>query len=166
MEAAERDAGTADGCVVIQPNCSLSWRGTLVVFGCISLVSMVIALGFSIRGFWMILPFAGLELAVLAFGLYQGALHGQSREVITIRGDVVAVQKGRRGPEQTLAFQRDWTRVELAGPPHRGYPSRLLLRCQGREVEVGGCLNESERSLLAQHLRRWITPAYMSLATA
>lgn len=166
MAAAECDAGTADCCVVIRPNCSLTWRGTVAVFSSIFLVSMVIALGFSLRGFWMILPFAGLELAALAAGFYLGALRGQVREVVSVRGDLVAVQKGHRRPEQTLAFQRGWTRLELARPLHRGHPSRLLIRCQGREVEIGGCLNESERSLLANHLRRWITPAPVPLTAA
>lgn len=166
MAAAECDAGTADCCVVIRPNCSLTWRGTLAVFSGISLVSMVIALGLSLRGLWLVLPFAGLELAALAVGFYLGALRGQTREVISIRGDVIAVEKGRRRPEQTLAFRRGWTRIELACPLRRGYPSRLLIRGQGREVEIGGCLNESERSRLAEHLRRWITPAPVPLKAA
>lgn len=166
MVAAECDAGTADCCVVIRPNSSLSWRGTVAVFCSISLVSMVIALGFSLLGFWLILPFAGLEIAALAVGMYLGALRGQSREVISIRGDTIAVEKGRRRPEQTLAFQRGWARIELACPMRRGYPSRLLIRCQGREVEIGGCLNEAERSRLADYLRRWISPTPVPLASA
>ncbi|MFN2308284.1 MAG: DUF2244 domain-containing protein [Gammaproteobacteria bacterium] len=164
--AAEHDAGTADCCVVIRPNCSLSWRGTLVVFGSISLVSLVIALGFYLQGFWMILPFAGLEFAALAAGLYVGALRGCAREVISLRGEVIAVQKGRRQPEQTLAFQRGWARIELARPLRRGYPSRLLIRCHGHAVEVGGCLNEAERNRLADHLQRWIPLAPTPLVTA
>jgi uncharacterized membrane protein len=136
----------------------------VVVFSSISLVSMVIALGFSLRGFWLILPFAGLEIAALAVGFYLGALRARLREVISIHGDLIAVQKGHRRPEQTLAFRRGWARIELAGPLQRGYPSRLLIRCQGREVEIGGCLNDSERSRLAAHLRRWIAPAPASLA--
>jgi len=164
--AAERDAGTADCCVVIRPNCSLTWRATLFVFSGISVVSLAIALGFFLLGYWLILPFAGLELAVLAVALYLTARRGAHREVISIRGGEVAVQKGRRRPEQTQTFLRGWVRIELARPPRRGYPSRLWIRSHGREVEIGGCLNESERCRLAEDLRRWVRPAPVPLAAA
>lgn len=166
MVAAECDAGTADCCVVIRPNRSLSWRGTVTVFCSISLVSLVIALGFSLLGFWLILPFAGLELAVLAAALYLSALRGCAREVISIHGGMIAVQKGIRLPEQTTSFPRGWVQVELARPLHKGYPTRLLLRSHGREVEVGGCLNEAERCRLAEDLRRWVSLAPMPLPAA
>lgn len=166
MVAAERDPGTADCCVVIRPNCSLSWRGTVAVFTCISLVSLLIALGFLALGYWLILPFAGLELALLGTALYLTAWRAALREVVRIEGNVVAVQKGHRQPESTEVLPRGWVRVELARPLRRGHPSRLLLRAHGRAVEVGGCLNEDERDLLAQDLRRWVAPAPLPLPAA
>ena len=63
MVAAECDAGTADCCVVIRPNCSLSWRRAVTVFCGISLVSLTIALGFSLLGYWLILPYSLLEMS-------------------------------------------------------------------------------------------------------
>ena len=166
MVAAECDAGTADCCVVIRPNCSLSWRGTLSVFCSISLVSLAIALGFTLLGFWLVLPFAGLELGVLGYALWCCARRSQVREVISIHGDVIAVQRGCRAPEETTCLQRDWAKVELTRPVHRGYPSRLLIRSHGREVEVGGCLNELERRRLAEDLRRWVNPVQVPLSAA
>lgn len=166
MVAAERDAGTADCCVVIRPNCSLSWRGTVAVFSSISLVSLVIALGFLAQGYWLILPFAGLELALLGAALYLTAWRSLQREVISIRGAEIAVERGHRQPEQTQTFPRSWVRIELTRPQHRGYPTRLLLRSHGREMEIGSCLNESERCRLAEDLRRWVCLAPVPLPAA
>jgi len=138
----------------------------VVVFSGISLVSLVIALGFLAQGYWMILPFAGLELALLGTALYLTAWDGALREVISIRGGEVAVQKGYRQPEYTQVFPRGWVRVELTRPSRRGHPTRLVLRSHGKEVEVGGCLNESERCRLAEDLRRWVQPASVPLKAA
>lgn len=156
MVAAECDAKTADCCVVIQPNCSLSWQRTIWVYCGICFVSLTIALGFSLLGFWLILPFAGLELLALAIAFYSCAVRSRAREVISIRGTTVSIQKGRRVPQESTSFQRGWAQVELTPPPLRGYPTRLLIRSHGRAIEVGHCLNETERSRLAEDLRRWI----------
>lgn len=166
MVAAECDAGTADCCVVIRPNCSLTWRAVLVVFGGISLVSIAIALGFLLLGYWLILPFAGLELVALGAALYIAARKAAVREVISIRGSEVAVQKGRRRPEQTHTFPRGWVLIELLRPLRRGYPTRLFIRSHGREVEIGGCLVEAERCRLAEDLRRWVRPTPVPLPAA
>ena len=156
MVAAECDARTADCCVVIRPNCSLSWQRTVAVYCGICLVSLTIALGFSLLGFWLILPFAGLELIALAISFYVCAVRNSTREVISIQGATVAVQKGRRKPQESTQFQRAWARVELANPVQRGYPTRLMICSHGQSIEIGHCLNDNERSQLAEDLRRWL----------
>ena len=166
MVAAERDASTANCCVVIRPNCSLSWCRTVTVFCGFALISLSIALGFTLLGYWLILPFAGLELALLALALYVSAVRAHRREVISIEGATVSVQKGGRQPKEAMWFPRGWARVILARPQRRGYPSRLLIRCHGREVEVGDCLNEDERHRLAEDLRRWLSQAPVPLPAA
>lgn len=138
----------------------------MAVFSSISLVSLIIALGFLLRGCWLILPFAGLELALLGTGFYLAARSGSLREVISIRGAEIAVERGRCEPEQTRIFPRGWVRIDLIRPQYRGYPTRLLLRSHGHEMEIGGCLNESERRRLAEDLRRWVRPAPMPLPAA
>ena len=131
----------------------------------ISLVSLTIALSFSLLGYWLILPFAGLELGALATALYLSAVRADTREVISISGSMIAVQKGRRLPAETAWFQRGWAKVVVRRPRRRGYPTRLFIRCHGREVEIGGCLNEHERNRLADDLRRWITTPAIATAS-
>lgn len=166
MVAAECDARTADCCVVIRPNCSLSWQRTVAVYCGMCGVSLTIALGFAILGFWMILPFAGLEMIALAAGFYYCAVRADTREVIRIQGETVTVQKGRHCPKDSTQFQRVWTRVVLAQPQQRRHPARLLICSHGRALEVGQCLNEQERSQLAADLRRWIRTPSTSLQAA
>ncbi|BAZ92439.1 integral membrane protein [Thiohalobacter thiocyanaticus] len=156
--AAQCDANLAECYVLIRPNCSLTWRGSVLVFCGIFLVSMSIALGFWSQGLWLVLPFAGLEMLMLAAGLYLGALRTSEREVIRIEGDTVAIERGRRRCREIIRFPRGWARVELARAARPGYPSRLLIRSHGQAQEVGHCLNDQERDRLATDLRDWIHP--------
>lgn len=158
MVAAQCDANLAECYVLIRPNCSLTWRGSVLVFCGIFSISMTIALGFLWQGLWLVLPFAGLEMLALAIGLYLGALRVNEREVIRIEGDTVAIERGRRQCREVIRFPRGWARVELARAPRAGHPSRLLIRSHGRSQEIGHCLNDNERDRLAADLRDWIRP--------
>lgn len=120
-------------------------------------VSFGIAAGFALIGAWLILPFAGLEMVVLGVGLYLGACRSAACEVVSIHDDVVEIQKGRRAPVQVCRFQRAWARVNMWRPVGGWLPSRLTIRSQGREVEIGADLNEDERESLARDLRRVIS---------
>ena len=140
-------------CFVLRPNQSLTWRESQVFFAVTALVSLTVATGFAVAGFWPVLPFAGVELLALGTALYVTACRGARNEVVSVTPDLVEVHKGRRGPEQSWEFPRSWARVALLEQPGGWYPSRLLIRSHGREVEVGGFLNEQERRRLAAQLR-------------
>lgn len=138
---------------MLQPNSSLSWRATLWVLAGIAAVALTIASLFALAGAWLVLPFAGLELAALGLALHRCATRGCEREVISIEGDTVAIERGRFRPTQRHELPRSWTRVVLDRPGARGHPSRLLIRAHDRSVEVGAWLVEEERTWLAQELR-------------
>lgn len=148
-------------CYVLRPNCGLYWRTTLWVYVGLSTICLGIALGFTLMGFWPILPFAGLELAALGIALYVSARRGRCREVIRICGDEVRVEKGVRGPEQSWVFDIARSEVMLLASPHCWYPSRLLIRSRGATVELGAFLTDEERASLATelHLRVGATAA-------
>lgn len=141
---------------VLRPNRSISWKGTKWLFAAMVLLSMMIALTFGAAGFWPVIPFAGLELLALGTALYLCARRCHWSEVVSVRPDCVEVAKGRHGPEQCWHFPRAWAKVELLVPLHRQYPSKLIIRSHGREVELGAFLNEGERQALASDLRQAI----------
>ena len=56
-------AGESDGVTLVaRRNNSLSSAGRTLVVGSLATISLVISLAFALRGAWMILPFAGLEI--------------------------------------------------------------------------------------------------------
>jgi len=139
--------------VIIQPNRSLSWRQVKLVYLGVVAVSMAVAIAFALRGFWPVLPFAGVELLGLGAALYTCALRGHESEVVHVLPSTVTVEKGRRAPRARWEFARPWTRVRLLRPRVRWYPTRLTLGSHGRSVPLGEFLNEEERRHLAGFLQ-------------
>jgi uncharacterized membrane protein len=141
---------------VIRPNQSLSWRGALKVYALIALCCMGIGIAFALHGFWPVLPFAGLEVVVLGAAFYLCLSRSQIREVVSVNADVVAVDKGRRQPQQHWECPRAWARISLERSPIAWYPSRLMVAFHDRQVEIGRFLNEEERRGLAVELEQVI----------
>lgn len=144
---------------VIRPNRSLSWRQTKLCYLGIVCYSLLVAGGFTVMGFWPVLPFAGAELLALGAGLYLCARRCHRSEVVSVRSDAVEIEKGAVRPNESWSFARAWARVHLLEPIHRWHPSRLVIRSHGREVEIGAFLNESERRCLAKDLSRALEAA-------
>lgn len=141
---------------VIRPNQSLSWGEAKLFFLGICLVSLTIAVAFTLIGFWPILPMAGAELIALGVALYLCAVRGQRVEVISVYGDSIVVEKGRQEPDRQWSVQRTWVQIKLLRSAFRWYPSRLVIRSYGRDIEVGCFLTEQERERLASDLCRSI----------
>lgn len=139
---------------VLRPNQSMSWRGTLIFFFSLCLVSGSVAIPLTIMGFWLILPFAGLELLLVWLGFYWVAQQCQRCEIIYINDDTIKIEKGKRTLEQEWTLMRIWAHVVLERCPKQWYPSRLMIRSHGQTVEIGHFLNENERLYLACELRR------------
>lgn len=139
---------------ILRPNRSLSWQGSLLFFYSLCLISLIVAVSLTWLGFWLVLPFAGLEMLALGCGLYVVSQRCHQCEVISITADSIRIEKGRSRLEQQWLLERFWARVVLEHCPRHWYPSRLLIRSQGRAVEIGKFLNEDERLSLARALHR------------
>ena len=111
-------------------------------------------MAFALKGAWLILPFAGLEMLVLGAALYSVARRSTNWQEISVEGDRVEFLERDAGQEQAQSFQRAWVRVIHELAPIKGHPSRLCIRSHGRSVEIGRCLNEDEKRYLAEQLNR------------
>jgi uncharacterized membrane protein len=148
--------------LVIGPNASLSVRQAIWFMAWMCTVSLAIGGFFAWRGFWPILPFAGLELAALAAALAVSLRRNRYREVVDFDGDAICVEVGEigRGAGLRVRLARSSTRVLLETGPYRNSPTRLLLSGQGRPLELGRCLTDDERGRLADRMRELIHPGW------
>ena len=107
-----------------------------------------------VAGLWLVLPFAGAELLAVAAAFYLVLIRLQRIEVVSLRGEEVTVERGRKGPEEQTAFPRAWAQVVLEEPPRGLGASHLFLRSHGRQTELGAGLSNEEREHLGEALVR------------
>lgn len=139
----------------IAPNCSLTPRQAAVFFGVVCAGSFAIAGLFAARGLWPVLPFAGLEMAVLGWALSASLKRRRCTETITLTAsEVEVVRRDPRG-DRRIAFPRQWARARLV-TAHGWQPSRLLIESHGRSCEVGRLLTEEERRGLHRRLAQLV----------
>jgi uncharacterized membrane protein len=142
---------------VIRPNRSLSWPQTKLVCFSLASVCLVVAILFAACGFWLVLPFAGAEVAALVMGFYLCARSGRTVEVVYIEEDRVAVEKGQPGTLRICEFKRPWARIVLRPARIARHPSQLVVGSHGKQVQLGAFLTEDERTRLAGELERVIS---------
>ena len=142
--------------IEICPNCSLTARGARVFFAAACLVPFGIGGFLATRGFWPVLPFAGLEMALLAWALRVSLERRFHRETITVTESDVSIERRDRRHSSRVVFPRHWAQVKLRRPAARLHPSRLTIESHGRQCELGSFLTEEERRGLAVRLQRLI----------
>jgi len=141
---------------LLKRNCSISPKGMIAVFALLSLATLGIGLGFAIAGAWLVLPFAGLEVAGLLLAFFWTLRHAADYERIAVgRGRVwVEVAEGRMLRRHEL--ESSAVRVRLAPDGRRG--TRVLLTNAGAgEIEVGRHLDAGARLGLAGDLKKTLS---------
>ena len=149
-------AGAGPLRIEICPNCSLSVRGAQLFFAVACIAPCGIAFVLALKGFWPILPFAGLEMALLGWALKVSLARRFHRQTITVTDSDVSVESRDRANYAQVVFPRHWAQVTLRHPESRLHPSRLTIESHGRQCELGGFLTEEERRGLALRLQRLI----------
>ncbi len=148
----EEISAARDTRIVIAPNCSLNRRQALGFFAAVAGVSLLIAAGFALQGFWPVLPFAGAEILLLGWALGSSQKHGAYREIITVGADRVIIEKGCARDEWRKEFQRHWICLELQTLAWND--CCVLIGTHGQRIRVGECLTCEERKALYGRLRQ------------
>lgn len=143
--------------IVARPNLSATWRANLWLVLLLSIPVFVIAIGFALLGAWVILPFAGLELLVLAGALYRVSWKLQYRHVITVSGDSVTIDKGYHCPLQHWRFARASAGLSVTAERHPWDGPELCMHDRNESVRLGEFLNREDSlkllNLLQQEIR-------------
>lgn len=149
----QRSGAIPEKIVRISGNCSLTPRQARQFLGSVVAATMMVSGGMAVAGYWMVLPFAGLELMVLAIALNISMRRGQYQEIVRITDSQLVVEKGAQTVQERVEFPRCWTRVELIPSLVTSHPDRLMVGCMGRSVEIGACLTDSDRRSLERRLQ-------------
>jgi uncharacterized membrane protein len=147
-------AGPAPGfSVLLKRNCSISPAALARVFACLVAVTLGIGIGFAAVGAWLVLPFAGIEVALLAAAFLTNGRHAADYERIERAGERLTVEIASAGRTERHEMAVRATRVRMA---RQGDAARVWLSSNGREYEVGRHLREQGRVELAAELAKRI----------
>lgn len=134
----------------LRRNCSITPRQMLRAYVLLCSVALLVAMGFWMQGVQMVLAFAGVELLALGIGMLMVARHAADREIITLSGREMAVERHVGPSVERISFRAEWVRVE----PAAGDGSLVELSGEGRSVRIGRHVRPELRFELAQELRR------------
>jgi uncharacterized membrane protein len=142
--------------IEIRPNCSLTLRGARVFFASACVMPAGLGGFLALKGFWPVLPFAGLEMALLAWALKVSLERRFHSQIVTVTESNVSVESRQRLKTERTVFPRHWAQVKLRRPEASLHPSRLTIESHGCQCELGSFLTEEERRGLALRLQRLV----------
>lgn len=123
-----------------------------LMFGLFALVAVGIGTYMVMLGAWPVLPFLGLELALLAIAFVMLQKRARFFDLLVSEGDEVCVTKRDGKGDRKQRFHRYWMQVRVASGPY-WYPSKLLVGSHGQFTEIGAELTEEDRLKTATKLR-------------
>jgi len=135
---------------VSMPNRSLGVVARRWVLAWIALTSLGIATGAAAFGAWPVMPFAGIEVLLVAFAFHVLRRHDADYERIVIGEHEVRVEARHARSVSSFVAYRPWACIEVRD---RGMRCTLSLAYAGRTVPVGRLLSDEGRRALADQLR-------------
>ena len=135
------------------PNRSLGPAARRWVVAALAATTLGIAAGAWAFGAWLVMPFAGLEVAVLILAFRIVANHDADFERLEIGEHEVRVEARDARRVTRFVAHRPWARVVFR---ERGARCTLGLVYAGEVVPLGRLLSDEGRRRLAGELRGWI----------
>ena len=147
------------GTITMQPNHSMSWKALGYFLMFMMSISFSIALAFTAMGYWVVLPFTALEMAVLSYCLWLCLRRSSLQEVLSLAPETITLEVGVKRPQQTYQWQRFFTKIQVQPAFHPWYRKKVSLVHKGTELEIGRFLNNDEQAELLDSLRQLIREA-------
>jgi uncharacterized membrane protein len=128
------------------------------IFWGIALVTFGIAATFGLLGYWMTLPFAGLEIGVLAWAFESMGRHRRDYESLDIVGEELCIESRLGDRLEKRCANRHWAQLVAQKDVVSGHV-RLAVRSHGQETEIGLFLGDEDRLQLGRSLKGWLDRA-------
>ena len=140
--------------VTFKPNSALTANNKIKVVVSLAMIPMLIGIGFSLIGAWLVLPFVGLEILALALAFYYINNHEADYESICIDSASLVVERCMAQQVSQDVINPYWVKVLQHKLPNGEL--HLYLQSHGKEIEVGRYLTREQRELLAKQLKQRI----------
>jgi uncharacterized membrane protein len=121
-----------------------------VVLAALAATTMGVGLFAAMVGAWPVMPFAGLEIALVFFAFHVLAAHDQDFEHLEIGGSEVSVEARNARSFTRFTVNAAWARLVVK---ESGERCTLGLAYAGRTVPLGRLMSDEGRRDLARKLR-------------
>ena len=143
--------------IIMSPNRSLDWQQNKKVIWSLGALCGGIAMAFSlVTGLWIMLPFAGLEIAALAGALYFVSWKLSYRHVITFKGDQIIIEKGVYRPRGRWVWSKRATHLQSKPAQHPWEAGKLSLHNPPDTVNIGDFLSIDDTAEVIARIREQI----------
>ena len=132
------------------PNRSLGIAGRRIFLGAIAATTLGVGAFATAIGAWPVMPFAGLEVALVFFAFHLVRLHDADFERLEIGEHEVRIESRDAASLTRFVAHRPWARIIVA---ERGDRCTLGLAYAGRTVRLGRLMSDEGRRKLAEELR-------------
>jgi uncharacterized membrane protein len=148
----------------LRPNPPMPPGALRLVLALVASVNLAFGLFFVLRGAWLVTPFMGLDIALLAWAFRASVRASRrSERVVLTPSNLVVERRPSEGPPSALALNPYWVRVEMEDPPEHWSP--LTLWSHGKGVRLGMFLPPADRLDLARSLKAALRRARETLPT-
>ena len=143
---------------LLKRNCNLSPGQLGTFFVVLAFVSLAIATVWAMRGAWIVLVFAGIEVLALAVAFVAYGRHAGDFERIVIEADRLVVECSVGTRASRIEFRRHGVRTELVDDSRRSV--LIKLSAGSSSIDVGGLVPEPTRRRVYAELRRELGAAW------
>ena len=140
--------------ILLKPNSSLTGAARVLFLGSIFFICSVIGIGFFLVGGTMILPFAGLEIILVYLAFKLSFNWSNQKQIIILSKEHVEVRVD--GLKEFFTWKEFRSFATFNVTKNGTKDDDLSFRSKGKEIIVGGFLNEEDKSILKDEISRII----------
>lgn len=135
----------------LSPNRSATWQQTKYLILGFAVFISTIAIAWAFVGAWVILPFAGLEVGLLALIMYAVSKATYQWETVLISHQNITIYCSNGA---ALCFPRHDTSLYFLKDINKQRLPRLVLQTHLQQFEVGAFLNSDDKQRVHDSLRQ------------
>lgn len=140
--------------IELSPNRSASWKEVKILIAVIGTFVMLIAIAWSFVGAWLILPFAGFEVGLLALLMYRVSMHCHSKQIIIITPKSVTFECGIKQPFFHWQFTRTSTHIAVVEAKSEYDRPHMVLTDDNISIPLGEFLNQQDCQVARQSFKQ------------
>ncbi|HEX2592506.1 MAG TPA: DUF2244 domain-containing protein [Rhizomicrobium sp.] len=137
---------------VLRPSPPLPPRVLLWILGFVAFINLLFAGYFVWHGAWPVMPFLGLDVALLAWAFRKSTLNAKREERVTLTPEELHIAcVPPKGAAKEVSLNPYWVRVDMDDPAEHW--SQITLWSRGRGWRIGAFLAPAERVRFAAELK-------------